>query len=580
MESPARYTIRSSSRGARSVLAPAAPEHRGPRHGRGGERGDGVDLGLVGVLPVGEGEGAEHARRPRRRRRRSSRAVSSGRSVERAPHRSVDHEKEQPGRRGAEERAQQVGAVGLLADRHQQCPRRARCRTKSGVPGGWGIPRVRAAAMNSPASQNVTVGARVSTIDRQDRGADRERGAVRRTLRPSAIIVDGRASRAPGPGQRLAGGGDGVDPEEPGAALPGQRARRRRRPVALFDRQAGDRAEEPLARRADQERPAEGVERRRAGRTALTLCSTVLENPNPGSSTIDSAGDARRRGGRPAPRAARPARPPPRHRRSRRDRRTRSPAARPASASGSPRRPRPPRQRPSPGSSRNAATSFTMAAPASSAAGRPPTSPYRSRRSRSGCARASASTTGTTRAQLLLGGHRLGSARPGGLAADVDDRGAVPSSASACASAASAPAKRPPSLKLSGVTLRMPTRTGRSSGTGPRAVCHTGAGSAGMASPTWSASSGSGSGAVQGRAKALSRERLPGEDRPVVAGDDLEAEAAAEPDQGLERALVQSGQMECEGMDAAGGGAGERVRPTRGSGALHAPLPSSGAPAA
>ena len=33
--------------------------------------------------------------------------------------------------------------------------------TKSGVPGGCGIPRMRVAAMNSPASQNVTVGAKV-----------------------------------------------------------------------------------------------------------------------------------------------------------------------------------------------------------------------------------------------------------------------------------------------------------------------------------------------------------------------------------------------------------------------------------
>lgn len=32
---------------------------------------------------------------------------------------------------------------------------------KSGVPGGWGMPSVRAAAMNSPASQKVTDGASV-----------------------------------------------------------------------------------------------------------------------------------------------------------------------------------------------------------------------------------------------------------------------------------------------------------------------------------------------------------------------------------------------------------------------------------
>ncbi len=35
--------------------------------------------------------------------------------------------------------------------------------TNSGVPGGCGMPRILAAAMNSPASQNVTVGASVQT---------------------------------------------------------------------------------------------------------------------------------------------------------------------------------------------------------------------------------------------------------------------------------------------------------------------------------------------------------------------------------------------------------------------------------
>ena len=34
--------------------------------------------------------------------------------------------------------------------------------TKSGVPGGCGMPRIFVAAMNSPASQNVTVGARLA----------------------------------------------------------------------------------------------------------------------------------------------------------------------------------------------------------------------------------------------------------------------------------------------------------------------------------------------------------------------------------------------------------------------------------
>jgi hypothetical protein len=35
--------------------------------------------------------------------------------------------------------------------------------TKNGVPGGWGMPRIFDAAISSPASQNVTDGARVAT---------------------------------------------------------------------------------------------------------------------------------------------------------------------------------------------------------------------------------------------------------------------------------------------------------------------------------------------------------------------------------------------------------------------------------
>ena len=68
------------------------------------------------------------------------------------------------------------------------------------------------------------------------------------------------------------------------------------------------------------------------------------------------------------------------------------------------------------------------------------------------------------------------------------------------------------------------------------------------------AASASGSGTVHGRAKALRRDRLPASEGPVVAGHDLEAQGAAEADQGLEGVLVQAGQMEREGMDAAGGG--------------------------
>jgi hypothetical protein len=42
------------------------------------------------------------------------------------------------------------------------CPKKLPSSTNNGVPGGWGIPRIRAAAMNSPASQKVTLGASVT----------------------------------------------------------------------------------------------------------------------------------------------------------------------------------------------------------------------------------------------------------------------------------------------------------------------------------------------------------------------------------------------------------------------------------
>ena len=94
-----------------------------------------------------------------------------------------------------------------------------------------------------------------------------------------------------------------------------------------------------------------------------------------------------------------------------------------------------------------------------------------------------------------------------------------------------------------------------------------------------SCASGSG-GASHGRANALSRERLPGENGPVVAGEDLETECAGEPDQGLERVLVQSGHMEGEWVDAARRRPPPDRRPTRARGACRAPRAASGAPAA
>ena len=75
-------------------------------------------------------------------------------------------------------------------------------------------------------------------------------------------------------------------------------------------------------------------------------------------------------------------------------------------------------------------------------------------------------------------------------------------------------------------------------------------------------------GTSHGRANALSRDRLPGENRPASPVRTSRPSAPAEPDQGLEGVLVQSGQMEGEGMDAAGGGAPPGRRPTRARGAV------------
>ena len=125
--------------------------------------------------------------------------------------------------------------------------------------------------------------------------------------------------------------------------------------------------------------------------------------------------------------------------------------------------------------------------------------------------------------------------------------GALREQPSAWASAASGPAKRPPSLKLSGVTLRMPMRTGPSSETGPRAVCQGPGGSGGSARPTWTAASASGLGHGPGPGEGAQPGSAAGEDGPVVAGQDLEAKGPAEPDQGLEGVLVQAGQVEARG---------------------------------
>ena len=65
----------------------------------------------------------------------------------------------------------------------------------------------------------------------------------------------------------------------------------------LADLAPGERAEEALARAADDDRPAELARARRARRSSSRLCSTVLPKPIPGStqirSLVDPGGDRR-----------------------------------------------------------------------------------------------------------------------------------------------------------------------------------------------------------------------------------------------------------------------------------------------
>ena len=155
---------RRSAAGTPARAACPAPPATGARASRrrDGEGGDGVDLGLVGVLPVGEGERADDRRAPPRRAARVQsfppcRRPSRRRAATRAP----------PGTRTRPPAALNVALIRLV--RHAHSPTGSSVAqtwpisTKSGVPGGCGMPRIRIAAMNSPASQKVTVGARVKT---------------------------------------------------------------------------------------------------------------------------------------------------------------------------------------------------------------------------------------------------------------------------------------------------------------------------------------------------------------------------------------------------------------------------------
>ena len=67
----------------------------------------------------------------------------------------------------------------------------------------------------------------------------------------------------------------------------------------------------------------------------------------------------------------------------------------------------------------------------------------------------------------LFGFGDTGGAGPGGLTPDIDDVGAVCHQTLGLREGRRRRKKLPPSLKLSGVTLMIPTITGRSSGTPP-----------------------------------------------------------------------------------------------------------------
>ena len=85
-----------------------------------------------------------------------------------------------------------------------------------------------------------------------------------------------------------------------------ERRRRERRLEPLVGRQVEDLAERRLARRPEQDRPAEDAQRAEVAEQDARLCSAVFPKPIPGSTMIRSQSDAG---------AAAPARSPPRDRR-------------------------------------------------------------------------------------------------------------------------------------------------------------------------------------------------------------------------------------------------------------------------
>src|SRR5437660_5823744 len=125
-----------------------------------------------------------------------------------------------------------------------------------------------------------------------------------------------------------------------------------------------------------------------------------------------------------------------------------------------------------PGSPRPAETSFTTSAPASSAA-RATSAFVVSTESGTPTAMRTARSTGSRRRRSSASGTGVA---PGRVDSAPRSRTPAPAATMAAAVAAAAPGSRwhPPSENESGVAFRMPTRTTRSSGTGPERVWSTG----------------------------------------------------------------------------------------------------------
>jgi hypothetical protein len=147
---------------------------------RDGERGDRVHLRF--------GSEFRQLVKVRRSRPRSPRGEQPGRA-----HRAQGpvHDEEEPAGSGGANSARDWSAP-CTRRRVRACPRRAGSSRRA-VPGGCGMPRVRAAAMNSPASQKVAVG----PCEHVRRHGQRTGGG--RAVRPGERSVSARGAHGRGP---------------------------------------------------------------------------------------------------------------------------------------------------------------------------------------------------------------------------------------------------------------------------------------------------------------------------------------------------------------------------------------------